>query len=1446
MQTGDEDHFFNTLSRLEEEQQAALQTVLIQIQAILRGFLVRTHKNAKAPVATGELETKSVQSPPPGLYQCISGEGSYTTYTGKGQITGTLGVEEWKIELDKSKSPSTPSAQLSGLEAIYAQIFPPEDAPKKCDSVTVGSIIRVVGAHVHEGQWYLELADKRGFVPIGTQNISSANALLRGTYGNLRLIAAVGSQRWKRMVDRCHEQMQTIVPGKWRAIADDGDLHPIVVRTRPSLLYEDIISVGEALERAPRHDGSRQFSYDDLTISFHETVDVEGCAVGVYDDFSLWLRLRLPPSAKEDVGYVPLRQSGFISHDVIAVNEIQSKEVAFELVYSYDSEEGKRERRKQARQEEIEAEKELRERSTGYGAVSFKLRKQLDAIPCKQSQSTECSHTYLELWSVKHGTEWHCGGCKDLVLDPDRIAKENAMSIQAEKEDITAFGSKDDGQRDARAGVSSHHRGVLVKWLVRFAHDHDVWESKTWQVKQNVVQPMTEATRCRYVDLDAMRENDSIVGPADIFVSHCWGANFGDLVGAVSQIAEPDAYVWIDIFAVRQWPGNDADLNFRPVVKLCKAFLLCVPKIKLNKDDTKYDPTKHSSNPLWEWPDPYEYFYKYDRDHWDWPSRALELDDLPFRSRSMLPFTRIWCLVEIAAAHNFNVPIVVKAGRVVLRSSIDEKRLLTQTGEYREYGTLSETIQGTRGWVFEDADLMLDNIENLIEVERAEATVQSDKIRELAIIRKMNGGTAALQETVKLAVQSAKACIGLPWCQKAALGNVSALEQQLQAGKFNTDVEKAIALRSASISGYANVVAWLLENANVSDVIDGANVPFFKRKQEQKNAEEREQKEREKLLVKFQKETEEKLQGIGKTKDQIEEMMKEIMKNVIDTWAVGTSAGMQEMIRNKLGVETIVPLPPKRMGLLSRRQDDEEPLPEPGWLSSPLRMAVKNGHADVVTLLLEAGAKDMTRTEAWIELLCQGIDRGRLQRTRDMLDSLSLDHTLQVSLRIGDILRKKLCIPVDNIPIDMLHTLLNHSVHGLSFIHECFNVKGKTTTLIDDNLVGHDGHWNLSIVAIDDSDDEPPRRGMVVKAVRNDPVGFYLKNMTGTVKECLSKGGPGGYRVSVAWEWYPCSNWFHVLRKVGEDVAGKWKHVPAVGDDVVAIANSTVKFYKGRPIKVACDKGDVGKVMHVVSKEVATSFSDITVWIKWKNRNGVARPTGVPEKRVVSTKRAGVTLLMLASFFNHVYFINFLRSEEIAEKIDHHSSKLLSLLAAKDERGWTALTYAQRSHNKEAETALKRCCQEYYLDCGMTPLMVSSFFGDIKKVRHLVKADKGSLEEVSSDEGKTALHYAAEGCHPEVVRLLLEESQGPECLEHCDHFGNTPLMCCIKTCCHFQNIASRSEILNNRQIHSVTELLLGVKGKRSRRELALEYIKSFEETEDGTFRNYCLELLEGD
>ena len=45
------------------------------------------------------------------------------------------------------------------------------------------------------------------------------------------------------------------------------------------------------------------------------------------------------------------------------------------------------------------------------------------------------------------------------------------------------------------------------------------------------------------------------------YASHCWGNKFGDLVAAVCSSARCDRYVWIDIFAVRQWPGNVADIE---------------------------------------------------------------------------------------------------------------------------------------------------------------------------------------------------------------------------------------------------------------------------------------------------------------------------------------------------------------------------------------------------------------------------------------------------------------------------------------------------------------------------------------------------------------------------------------------------------------------------------------------------------------------------------------------------------------------------------------------------------------------------------------------------------------------------------------------------------------------------------------------------------------------
>ena len=61
------------------------------------------------------------------------------------------------------------------------------------------------------------------------------------------------------------------------------------------------------------------------------------------------------------------------------------------------------------------------------------------------------------------------------------------------------------------------------------------------------------ASRCRFVDLPEVRAK-GCVGEADSFGSHCRDATWGHLVASLADQADPSRRVWIDIFAVRQWP----------------------------------------------------------------------------------------------------------------------------------------------------------------------------------------------------------------------------------------------------------------------------------------------------------------------------------------------------------------------------------------------------------------------------------------------------------------------------------------------------------------------------------------------------------------------------------------------------------------------------------------------------------------------------------------------------------------------------------------------------------------------------------------------------------------------------------------------------------------------------------------------------------------------------
>ena len=69
------------------------------------------------------------------------------------------------------------------------------------------------------------------------------------------------------------------------------------------------------------------------------------------------------------------------------------------------------------------------------------------------------------------------------------------------------------------------------------------------------------------------------VGRAKIFMSHCWGSKWGDLVCAAAHGARNGRFVWIDIFAVRQWPGNGADLDFRRVINLSDGIIVAVSRV---------------------------------------------------------------------------------------------------------------------------------------------------------------------------------------------------------------------------------------------------------------------------------------------------------------------------------------------------------------------------------------------------------------------------------------------------------------------------------------------------------------------------------------------------------------------------------------------------------------------------------------------------------------------------------------------------------------------------------------------------------------------------------------------------------------------------------------------------------------------------------------------------
>ena len=244
-----------------------------------------------------------------------------------------------------------------------------------------------------------------------------------------------------------------------------------------------------------------------------------------------------------------------------------------------------------------------------------------------------------------------------------------------------------------------HGLGIHISALIEFAYAHDCWDWPTGMVVRDLIKPATKVNRCRYGDLSELKE---FFGPATVFVSHCWGAKFGDLIGAACHGARTDRVVWIDIFAVRQWPGNDADLNFREVVGRCDALIVSTSPV----------------DGLKKW-----MTFRKDRD-------AYLATDEGKAAKKATPFFRLWCISELAAAINLKVPIVVKGGSVT-----------SCHGRY-EYDTKC-------------IGMLMGNLSYMIDVDASECAAQADYVREMAIVRSLKGGSKCVNALVAGVVSGA-------------------------------------------------------------------------------------------------------------------------------------------------------------------------------------------------------------------------------------------------------------------------------------------------------------------------------------------------------------------------------------------------------------------------------------------------------------------------------------------------------------------------------------------------------------------------------------------------------------------------------------------------------------------------------------------------------------------
>ena len=320
------------------------------------------------------------------------------------------------------------------------------------------------------------------------------------------------------------------------------------------------------------------------------------------------------------------------------------------------------------------------------------------------------------------------------------------------------------------AANAAFHRGVSVIWLKKFCTYYDCWNWPTWRVVYNIIKPQTAGLRCRYIELPGVNAD---VGAVDIFISHSWGGCFGDVVAAafncISDDGEEDnitdVRVYLDIFAVRQWPGNNNDVVFEGVVANVRAVLVVCSSAELENIG--------------------ELSFK------DINERFLDV--LNDQERRAIPFLRIWCLAEINSAVLQHIPLVIACG------------------------TYCFDIRTKKKIIFQTNPPLLYNMQFLVSTKSAKAEFLADQV---SILGKVEAGVGfdQVDRQVRGAIIGALVYSKVPIIRKASVGSdrelIKVLEDYyIQNNNKSTPHSDSIlqALCAAAAAGFADIFNIILE-----------------------------------------------------------------------------------------------------------------------------------------------------------------------------------------------------------------------------------------------------------------------------------------------------------------------------------------------------------------------------------------------------------------------------------------------------------------------------------------------------------------------------------------------------------------------------------------------------------------------------------------------------------